>query len=425
MPSPLLRWLVVLSLSSGCDQSSIIRPTEPTAAALRALSEGPPQAAELLNRTADPIEQQQLLWAMVERDVARTQQACAHLTERRLQGSCDHLTARPHLIQPPTPSASQPFQADAAHPLADTDDTCGDRPGAELCRIEQAERLAQSTAIAEAGGLCHRISAPLWRAECHFRTADTLLMRNPRGDYATAAAFCLDAGALVERCQERLLEGLARSAPPASTPPAGWASFQRRLASAQAFWQDHTPAAAVAATEHVLAVAVVTALQQATAGGQQLAEALGPDATPHLRAALAADLVRDTPGTDASLDALAAQVLARAAAPATERAARPGAPMPVLGVRDLWVLPADAEPPPSTRYLSGSRRAVSDDPPSDAAIAVLEAAARWHSAPDRLLAEGQQHADPAVRWTAQRLRSRDQHGPRPVSLAKPSAPPIR
>jgi hypothetical protein len=54
--------------------------------------------------------------------------------------------------------------------------------------------------------------------------------------------------------------------------------------------------------------------------------------------------------------------------------------------------------------MGTSRRVQVDDPRTDAAICVLEAAARHGPrAASGLLAEGRAADDPAVRWTAERL----------------------
>jgi len=65
---------------------------------------------------------------------------------------------------------------------------------------------------------------------------------------------------------------------------------------------------------------------------------------------------------------------------------------------------------PATHFLVSSRRARSDDPRTDAAICILEAAATLPHTHD-LLAQGLRHPDPLVQWTARRLLAE----PAPVS----------
>ena len=148
-------------------------------------------------------------------------------------------------------------------------------------------------------------------------------------------------------------------------------------------------------------------VQEVDAIDGRLLQVLPPEAVPHIRVALAWALLRERDRQDWALDALVDELEQRLADPGTPRA---GSLRDVGDVRprDTWprdLQGSDEDTIPAAFCMGVGRRAVSPEPRTDLAIALLEAAARLqHSAPPEfyLSVVGSDH--PLwVRWTAARI----------------------
>jgi len=134
-------------------------------------------------------------------------------------------------------------------------------------------------------------------------------------------------------------------------------------------------------------------------------------AAPHLRAAIAARLLSDADPGKHSLAEWVGRVQA-----AMEKRSRREVSVPrsliLPEIKDAWPrFLAGQEGYALIAYRGRARRVHVDTPEVDAAICVIEAAARLDPLPEPLLREGLEHSHPAVRSTATWILKRSEQQP--------------
>ncbi len=378
-------------------------------------------ALDAVLATEDPTERALLVGVVVDRHPEMSQSLCGRLTAGPDRDVACATAERPHVwtplpgVQPSrlragggppgttlVPSAdlgSRGFPATPAGP-----DPCAGRPDRATCLTAEAMRAAGGADPGRAAGLCATLEEERWRAECHFRAAEVASEGRPPLEYADAVHLCALAGRFAPQCYAHLAIGHATGAPRADTPdPEAWRGQIDAARQLDELWGGLDPAFGRLQVDLFWSRSLDYAYSIApSVTGDPLA-ALPPETVPHVRAAAAARLLETEVTAGRSLAGWA-----RALATALER--RGGAPKGPQNAhrhdarKDLW--PADGpgeDAVPAVYYRGVSRRTVARNPTSDLAICVLEAAARL-AAPDvGLLAEGRDHPDPLVRWTAERL----------------------
>ena len=382
------------------------------------VAEEPKRVAGAIGRVGDPV----LQWAFVEVAHATSPEATPAIC-RALRGSsnaeaCARLRDRAHLSVKPRSLADgdaalgprrgvlldlvrvEPLPNDRLdHVVVATDDCETTR-----CWTDRATAAARQGDAEAARASCRALPASKDADECAFLAAEALLepttgVGRAPDRLAPAVELCLSAASFQGQCLAHLTESLGGWVPgDRAMDAASWASIEAARMAGHDLLEGLRPGLGAAWNARVwteVAWSMVAHLDEPAPMGIDGA----PDgARPHLRGAMAT-LVVETVG---DLDTLRVRV--EDSVEAEPRGVARGARRP-LHDPDYWTrdLPGE-EVLPSLTFVGRARRTTSDDAVIDGLIVVLEAGARSDPPRHDLLAEGLQHSDPLVRWTAVRLQ---------------------
>lgn len=347
---------------------------------------------------------------------------CPELGTPLLRERCDTLTARPHLwqVDPEDPTAGQagmgtaypilavgstppPHPWDALDPLPVT---CAEDWTDNTCIGRRAVERAHSGQPQDAWRICLGAEQEKWRFECFFQVSEAVY--DPRRDphAALATELCLASGFYAERCLGHLAGTLGRWAPAASWDDDGrWRALDRSSVEVFEVLQRVDPALGQRWVALMWAYAMDAAYAQIDDVVGNPLDSVGTAAVPHLAAAVAWALWRAEGGQARGLETWVDRF-----EEAMQRRAIDPNPQPTLQESEQnlagWgtELPGEEALPWTVYRGPVGRRAVGMDPRVDAAICILEAAAR-RPTPHRasLFREALAHPDATVRWTAARL----------------------
>ncbi len=367
----------------------------------------------------EPVEQAIVVQALVEAFPGDSQEACAVLPEgdpgRR---RCDSLNVRPHLwqIDREDPDAGPAGSGKLFRTLAITQGVLNpwaDQEGVVApCQDEQLRPTCQSEAGMTAAGLgrardaglaCRAIDNAQWREECFFQVADAAT-RASQGNPVEQVELCMGAGDYIPRCLGHLATNLAQRAPSAATPDLeAWRALSRDIAMSTRALDRLAPEVAVGFADRAWSSAMGRAYGAVSLLTGAPAQAVPPEALPHLRAAIAwrawqleGAEVRSLADWVGRLEQLGADVTT---------STTPGHPADELAPRGgYWDDDLEGEDALARiSWFADIVRVQAEDASTDWTICLLEAAARdaQHAVP--LFDEASQHPDPLVRWTAARL----------------------
>lgn len=389
-------------------------------------SRDPKASVEQLMAIGDPITRMGVLETLLLDHPEITTDFCPRLPPGPERVRCSRVVQRPHLWTPRQPARPtkrpasgpsrtyilpeqfpDPFQDVSPRPPK----ICDEGPDPFGCQLHKASEAAKRKEGELAAAICRVREDGKWRQECFFHAAEhRLRLDNPEG-YGAAVDLCAGSGSFGSDCLLHL-HGIFKLnvTPTATSGPERWEQATADIDQALKRWADQPAFAAWVRDllwSHVLRRVYLRSEQVV---GNPL-DHLPADLAPHVRAAAAFRLMRDTdpeqPLSLAAWQVKLTETLARRA-PRGEAWVKTGKVDHV----DMWERdgPGD-ETIPAVFFLGFSRRATDPDPEIDGLIALLEAAARQEVVLKGVLADGRSHPEPIVRWTANRLS--EEGGARP------------
>jgi hypothetical protein len=291
----------------------------------------------------------------------------------------------------------------------------------------QAQAWSEAGVQAEAGLIEHVAQAcaqlrggERWRHDCFFYVAQRRIKRLGRAGLADAYALCGAAGDYRGACVVQLIDSLAAVSPPSDvSDPLTWAPVLMRAHDLRALVEEGR-LRSVLMDRFWSRVALHSVYGARGLSGDAM-DITPRAAHPHFRAAIAHRVVQSAEAGLSLTDVqrLVDTVLARRISGSDT--ALSGLELPE--VSDLW--PSDGHGEShiaAISFMGVSRRTVANDPRTDVAICVLEAAARTSPPRASLLRASTQHADQRVRWTAARLI--EQLGARALGVESPPQSPV-
>jgi hypothetical protein len=270
------------------------------------------------------------------------------------------------------------------------------------CAWGNARRQARAGDGASAARWCAVMPGQArMKNDCFVQSAEWLTSRWGRARLESAFELCGAAGEFRGMCGERVVASLAAKAPSSAEGGAvAWAPHLMRLRALRSVFDEASAQRRV--EDRFWALSAWAAVTKAPGLSGDAMDAWPPNVAAHLRAAITHRLITSRSEAMSLEDAvrLVETVLARRMdSPPEERGEQPAGL-----VKDLWPHDRDGESHlAAVSYLGHSRRTVAKDPIADAAICVLEAAARAEPPWQTVLEEAKSHSDERVRWTAVRL----------------------
>ncbi|MEL6344853.1 MAG: hypothetical protein AAFV53_17175 [Myxococcota bacterium] len=373
----------------------------------------PSEMAQRLNAVENPIQQLAMLSEYLAPDPQRSEALCPQLTAGPLRRRCVEVQVRPHLWTPRSVSTPhqrpargpgserstpeqlpRPYQDVAAAPCSDCDTF--------FETIDRAAEAAHAGDGPQAVGLCRSIDETRWRRECMFKAAEVRMNTDVQESYTDAVSLCAESEAFLADCLVHL-HTLRPTPHPLTTQPRRWTKLQGVVESVRMLWAQWDPAFGEVAEGQIWAGNLLVAVMETREMAGNPLDFLPPQAAPHLRSAIAFRL--------AYTGELSGIGLADAQARmddilATRSRRRLRDPMPPIlrNLTPIWTEDASNEQYIRTiPYLRNDRRAVSDDPDTDNALAILEGAARATPVAHRILQDGLEHPHPLIAQTAARL----------------------
>jgi len=325
--------------------------------------------------------------------------------------ACEQGADRPHLSRPAPPAGApvravpwsplQPRVVDSVLPAVTPAVGCTEAP----CRARHARSALSGGDLDQAAAWCAGLPSRQ-QEECWFRAAEGVAAEADPALVRLSVVGCAAAGTFVHECLSHAIEGWTAH-PPDPTDPVGMAAWSERLDAAHDELAVRLPVPELPTIQRAVAACATERLVGAAPVGTQVAWSGEPA---DVRSSVAARLVATAPPSS-TLDELADAVVAtsegRAALPATVPS-QPLREVPVLWeeltpLQRAWLAEhPDVRVVPYRGYNNAVRIGVSDAR-QDAAISVLEAAARTMPRRRGLLEEGRDSAADAVAWTAVRL----------------------
>lgn len=436
-------WLTVLACAVGpadgvCEDADCRRE-----AIVSQWASDPQVAIELVHQLPDVIEQVAVVSTLTDQFPGQVGPLCRELPRGISQDRCLEMNARPHLwnerevVQPISragagPASSYILAADV--PMSDLIDVRGDPnvctneidPHACVWKsgIERArEGDVQAAATACASVRTSASNSQAWRYECFFSVAEAHTQKWGRSRYQDTLSLCGASGTFRAECVTHSLTVLAQRVPSSDVvDPLAWAEHRMRSHDISRVWKDSPLRTEVLDKFWALSTAFSVAKSKGLSG--DALDVIPLTAHRHLRAAVAWRLLQDEAPTEEALIAYAERlttILDRR----LQRENDSEQQYRFEGVPDLWPVDREGEAHLSAiSYLGNSRRTVAGDPMTDAAICILEAAARSDPPRQSLIEMGGSHPDERVRWTASRLqeRLRDQELSVGTSTGVPPSP---
>jgi hypothetical protein len=378
------------------------------------------------------LEQEAAISKLLDAYLGEVDALCPKYASEYTQDRCVRIRDRPHLfssLPPPRstvgrlgsgPANSRLYPSvfrDSPYREIEPDPgPCVDDSDVNGCLWKRAELKAQEGEITQAVALCHAV--PLmgmpparWRSECMFLAAEMLVADGHHERYSAATDMCMTAQLYRPSCLAHLLQNLGRQAPKSDVAaPEGWAQIKVIQQSVWEAWK-YDPVREVMVSRLWSEATGHAYVGVNTVTGDPL-DYVPELAIPHVRAAAAWRFLqlegRDERTLEEWVDALEAALQRRAKPPPADAVAealtdgeKTGR---IEGKAEMW--PHDQgedSERPAELYLGTSRRTVSQDPRTDLAIVILEAAARMDPPWTDLLQAGGRHTEESVQWTAARL----------------------
>ena len=369
-----------------------------------------------LEAEPDPLVRTALALAVAEAHPGTSRAVCATVPAGVGRDQCEAINVRVHLNTEapsrfteakPMGGASfdptftrlvpQTTEAPAAEALAATPPVavdCGGEETERTCRLRVAwERALAGASAREVAGVCAGLSEARWQGECRFAAAEAGFEAQGASWAEPAVSLCLAGTTFRTQCLTHLAMKTGRHP--------DWAFVVPAAEAVSGALEDWDPDLAARWRGRTWAEAAGSSLREAEALTGDLLEQLPEDAAPHVRASVAwrlLELEEASPRDLAGWSTRLTEVLSERPGAAPARYGRPPAGQKV---RSLWRAEEGDAARPRVGYLGTAWRGYADDPVIDGLICLLEAAARLER--DALLAQGADHADPVVRWTAERL----------------------
>lgn len=239
-----------------------------------------------------------------------------------------------------------------------------------------------------------------WRDDCYFQTAEVIVERWGRTHAADAFSLCGASNEYRGQCALELLERFAGKAPSSEVGDVvEWAPQFMTLRAVRDLFDD--PVVRARIEDRYVALMTHASVLDAEELSGDFLDALPPDASPHVRAAISYRLITERSEALSLEDAVA---MVQGTLEHRVEVPTDGLERPRNAVVDLWPYDREGESHlAAVSYLGHSRRTVANDPERDTEICVLEAAARAKPPWQTVLEEAKNHADERVRWTAVRL----------------------
>jgi len=374
---------------------------------------------------ADPVEQEVIAVALVERYPGQTSELCPKLLGPAAR-RCNAVNVRPHLTLAPDeitrngegghPVGFLGLMRDAAMPepwsetAAATEVPCAVTPAHHGCYTEAAIAAGGASDYAGAASACLGITESKWRHECFFQVAEKVV--TPTGDaalrstrVAPGVAMCQEAGPYRSRCLLHLANAIGERASAADrATPAEWERLGAAVEAGAEALGVEDPRVAAVWRDQVWSTAAWTSTQSASVAVGNPLDGASPSFELHYRGALAYRVL-ELAGQQVTLaDAISALELALVARVTVDSGPLRAVENPPLHVR--WERNLTGEDAvPWVIWLRNHRRATSADPGLDLVVALTEAAGMVTPPRLRLLRDAITHEDALVRWAAVRVLS--------------------
>ncbi|MGB0638921.1 MAG: hypothetical protein ACPGTU_06300 [Myxococcota bacterium] len=385
----------------------------------------PQRAVQAVKELPDVIEQVAVVSALTDQFPGQVGPLCRQLPRGISRDRCLEMNARPHLwneretVQSISRAGSGPassYLLVADVPMSELIDVRGDprvcagEIDPHSCVWKQGIEYAREGDVEEAAKSCASVrtsanNAQTWRYECFFSVAEAHIQKWGRSRYQDTLALCGASGTFRAECITHTLTVLAQRVPSSDVgEPLVWAEHRMRSHDVSRAWKDSPLRADILDKFWALSTAFSVSKSKGLSG--DALDVIPLTAHRHLRAAVAWHLLQDEPPTDDDLITYAERLTTIL----DRRHQREDVVDPEYrfeGVQDLWPVDREGEAHLSAiSYLGNSRRTVAGDPMTDAAICILEAAARSKTPHQSLIEMGGSHPDERVRWTASRLQER-------------------
>lgn len=348
-----------------------------------------PHKAIAFMKTRSPQEQIYIITALSEELPQKITPLCPILGGEGKE-RCMRIAQRPHLWEVSTSDQAPSKDHDCAHP--------------HLCRESEAIQLIHTRSFKEAKKSCAAISSSLWRQECFFHCAETLLEKDITR-YSDALSFCEESGSFRNNC---IQHGIFRIASYWIEEKYNITQVQQQMQALHTVWNTHHSEEAFVRIDQLWAHWMYRYMETHPLTPEQIPS----DLSPHYRNIKALWGVQFAKALNSNLeqhiqkrqnDTLRLQKQRRGLDP----------------MMNLWF----EKPSNDVRsYLGYSFRHTDLDPMIDELIATLESLARIQPPQTNLIAPYRNHPHPKVQQTATRLLRLELGNPqpyhRPVQLQK-------
>ncbi|MFT5685941.1 MAG: hypothetical protein ACI8RZ_006896, partial [Myxococcota bacterium] len=156
----------------------------------------------------------------------------------------------------------------------------------------------------------HRAAKQQGLEECIFQATETFVTTQGAAGYPWSIDLCALSGRPEEMCHAHAILRLANSAPRSAADAPGWANAAVSAEAISAAWAEDDPAFGARMVDQFWSQAIIVVYQNNPPAGGALLALTPPEATPHIRATAALQLIQaEGPGganLSARVDRLAA-----------------------------------------------------------------------------------------------------------------------
>ncbi|MFT5685515.1 MAG: hypothetical protein ACI8RZ_006467 [Myxococcota bacterium] len=373
-----------------------------------------------LQTITQPEERIVLVRKILDLNPQQPQTLCQQLPDGDARQYCARIQHRPHLTEAPPRRSEQTARASGGpsntepgglsgggfvEGLTPQEAGCVDVSDERACRSQDALIQATSGDLGAAARSCLAVEAGRWRGECMFSAAETGLASG--APYARTAQLCMAAEPFSQQCHSHLLSAMAIRVPGASSPAIAWKRTINHAEQIAAAWAKIDPGIGALLVDRFWSEAVRLSYLEQPVVGDPL-DHLPPGAAPHVRAAVAWNLVAAAPSAEVSL----ATWVSRAEAALASRAEAATTPLTPrvrktmrLWIRDHWETDSPGDGAiPATYYFGSARRPLDADPAIDLQLCLLEALARQPGASTSLFETAAISEVAVIAWSARRLK---------------------